>query len=232
MLKKNWMALLITFLALLSSIYTVPAVANCDEAGNCDDGYYVQAPVPIATPSPYASDASADEPYFTIGLQGGYANTHWDNLAFPQTSISSTGFAARGYLGFGFNRFISVESGYIYLPRARINDQFGQSSHINNYAVDLLGKLTVPVTGGLDLFAKAGLGYFNSSGSSLLGRTQTGHFGPAFGVGAAYEVVPNLAIDLSWMRYSGNGRIADASYQPNPDAILLGLSYKLPLRTS
>ena len=40
-----------------------------------DDSYYSPAPIPIATVSPFATDQG-----FVIGVQGGYADTHWDNL--------------------------------------------------------------------------------------------------------------------------------------------------------
>jgi opacity protein-like surface antigen len=202
-------------------------------ANSYNDGY-IQAPVPVATASPYA-DSSFNAAGFVIGLEGGYADTHWDNLAVTHLSISDSGFAGRAFLGYDFNQYFGVESGFIFLPDAKFSvDNIDADAKIRNYAIDLLAKVSVPVTSGFKLYAKAGAGYFNSKLSSSLpgeeGQTNS-HVGPAFGVGAGYEVVPNLTINLSWMRYSGHGKVFSDNYQPNPDVVLLGLSYKFPIRS-
>lgn len=191
-----------------------------------DDNYYVKAPIPVASPSPYAvTDAG-----FVFGLEAGYANTHWSNLDIQGVSISDSGFAGRVFLGYDFNQFIGLETGYIYLPKSTAD---GFDGSITNYAFDFLAKLAVPVTSGLSLYAKAGLGYLRSNLSTDFndgGDRST--VNAAFGVGAGYEVIPNLALNLSWMRYTGNGSLNSSDYQPSPDALLFGLSYKIPMRSS
>ncbi|MDF3055544.1 MAG: OmpA-like transrane domain protein [Gammaproteobacteria bacterium] len=230
MSKKN--IAISTVLSFVSLGVVASALANYN------DNYYTQAPVPIATPSPYAYDQSGAG--FVIGAEAGYANTHWDNANINSSNLlitgSGTGFAGRVFLGYDFNRYIGFEGGYIYLPTATlaldIDNNTSVGVDISNYAFDFLGKISVPVTSGLSLYAKAGLGYFHSSISGPnLGQTgDASHFGPAFGVGAGYEIIPNLAINLSWLRYSGNGDMNSDNYQPNPDVGLLGLSYKFPVR--
>lgn len=204
------------------------ALANGVTTYAGDNNYYSPAPIPIATLAPsYPSDQG-----FVLGVQGGYADTHWDNLNVNGLTFSGTGFAARVYGGYDINRFFGMELGWTYLPTA--SDNFGDD--ITNYAVDLLAKLSLPVSNGFSIHAKAGGSYLvsnaDSSIAALVGTTSVGgsHFGPAFGVGAAYEVIPNLAIGLDWMRYSGNGQVFSGSYQPSPDAVFLGLSYKFPVR--
>jgi len=191
----------------------------------------------IANTGSFASAFSVNENAgFVIGAQGGYANEHWDNLAPSSSSVNDTGFAARGYIGYDVNQFFGFESGYTYLPKTTVD---GQSGNVKNYAIDLLAKLSIPVSSVLNIYAKAGEGYLNSrfsGGGAGYANDQTNtHIGPVFGVGAAYEIIPNLAIDVSWMRYSGQGNIANGSdfeYQPSPDALLLGVSYKFPVRYS
>lgn len=205
---------------------------------------------------------------FVIGIQGGYGDTHWDNVfpsqgntftttlggntlvATSSNSVDDDGFAGRVYAGYDFNHYFGLEAGYIYLPQAKTNGSTvvtangvvvassSFSTTIDNYAVDLLAKLMVPVVNGFGLYAKAGGAYFHSSGDfstpEFGGSDSTSHIGPAFGVGASYEIIPNLALDLSWMRYSGDGEVitsnggVNSDYQPNPDVVLLGLSYKFP----
>lgn len=219
--------------AIFSTVMSVAALGavNAAMAGGAvattyagDGSYYSPAPIPIATISPnYATDRG-----FVLGIQGGYADTHWDNLNVDGFSIDASGFAARIYGGWDFNRFFGLELGWAYLPTADSN--LGGS--IGNYAIDLLAKLSMPVTRGFSVHAKAGGGYFKSSPDTILTGLGTGHFGPAFGVGANYEIVPNLAIGLDWMRYSGQGEVFGGSYQPSPDAVFLGLAYKFPVRYS
>ncbi len=179
---------------------------------------------------------------FVVGAQGGYADTHWDDFSGnpgERSLVKDTGFTARGFLGFDFNKYLGLEAGYTYLPKVTVTGD--DSSEIKNYAVDLLAKLSVPVTNVFSVYAKAGGSYLDSKleieGTDS--RTNS-HIGPAFGVGAAYEVVPNLAIDLSWMRFSGqtsqsNTPDTDHFYgdrQPSPDVVLLGVSYKFPVNYS
>lgn len=207
---------------------TVVGIAAAEVTTYPDAPYYSPAPIPVAVASPsYIPDEG-----FVLGVQGGYADTHWSNIDFGNYTVDDTGFAARVYAGFDFNRFFGFELGYAYLPKA--TDNFGNS--ISNYAFDLLAKLSIPVTRGLSLHAKAGGGYLHSSADVIVNpltlatfTASTSHFGPAFGVGAAYEVIPNLAIGLDWLRYSGNGELFNGNYQPSPDAVFLGLSYKFPV---
>ncbi|MFT3741488.1 MAG: outer membrane beta-barrel protein [Gammaproteobacteria bacterium] len=220
MLKRPALKILLATAAVgLSSA----ALAYCD-----DNNYYSPGPIPVATPPAYA----AADAGFIIGLQGGYGNTHWDNI---DNNISSTGFAGRGYLGYQFNPFFGIESGFTYLPKAT-DDINGVDFDVTNYAIDLLGKLSWPVTPGFSLYAKAGVAYLNSNVSTnLIGvdSTSRSHVGPAYGVGAQYEIIPNLALSVDWMRFSGDGDVTDFNnYQPQQDAAFVGLSYKFPTHYS
>lgn len=177
---------------------------------------------------------------FLVGVQGGYADTHWDNIGSYGVDTKDTGFAARGFLGYDFNRYFGLETGYTHLPKTNLEFQGHDISDIKSYAIDLLAKLSLPVSNVFSVYAKAGGSYLHSK-NEISGFSGS-HIGPAFGVGAAYEVVPNLAIDLSWMRFSGNSKagafnqdgnfVSSDSYQPNPDVVLLGVSYKFPISVS
>ena len=200
-------------------------------AAMADGNYYsyTEAPVPLATPSPYANYDSG----IVIGIGGGYANTHWDNIEIPGfSSVSSGGFAGQVYLGYDFSRYFGLQLGYVYLPTAK--DNFDLKA--TNYAVDLLAKLSVPVSGGFSIHALAGGSYLRSNVDAdfagYLADNSRSHVGPAFGVGASYEFIPNLAIGVDWMRFSGQGKISDSSYQPSPDAVFVNLSYKFPVSFS
>jgi len=211
------------------------AALSLSAAAIANDGAYG---VP-SNPS-FSSDSG-----FVVGIQGGYGDNHWGDYSpygslssFPGNNISTSGFAARGYVGFDFNQYIGLETGYTYLPTTDVTLFTGVPQfNIKSYAIDLLAKLSVPITNVFGLYAKAGGSYLHSNFSNSLaapaGDSSSSNIGPAFGVGAEYEVIPNLAIDLSWMRFSGqSNQSVGESYQPSPDVVLLGISYKFPVSYS
>lgn len=152
---------------------------------------------------------------FVIGAQGGYADTHWDNVlnsfnlvdtididgvADTVTSdVKDSGFAARLYLGYDVNRFFGIEAGYVFLPNAKVtltdtSSGLSTTPKIKNYAIDILAKLVVPVAEGFGIYAKAGGAYFHSkydpnSGTftNLDGVTQS-NFSNTSHFGPAYGV--------------------------------------------
>lgn len=178
---------------------------------------------------------------FVLGAQAGYADTHWDNLneslnAFGQTfttELDSKGFAGRLFAGYDFNHYFGAELGYIYLPKVDVKINGDKVGDIKNYAVDLLGKLNAPIANGFSVYAKAGVAYLKSSANDNADDNldSTSHVGPAFGVGLAYQITPQFSADLSWTRYSGEGKL-QGDYQPNPDVFLVGVSYKFPVDAS
>lgn len=176
---------------------------------------------------------SSSDAGFVIGAQAGYGDTHWNDFfsVFPGVSTDHTGFAARGFVGYDINKCFGIEAGYTYLPTTTLSAN-GQSADIDSYGLDLLGKISLPITPVFKIYAKAGLGYLHASADNNLGGGSQSHTGPAYGVGAAYEVIPNLSVDAGWLRYSGQGNLSDSNYIPQADVALVGLSYKFPIHRS
>ena len=206
--------------------------------------------------------APAPQSAFYIGGSAGWGDTHWDNVfefaelaTIPGVGITSdskdTGFAGRVYAGYDFNKYLAIEGGWTYLPKAKVHTTFiippmtaSESFKIKQYAFDLVGKITAPLGDGLAVYAKGGVNYFRSkmgdihiSGTTPLGASSTttvtgkakfDHWGPVVGFGASYEIMPNLLAHVDWMRFSGDGKFF-GDYQPNPDVIMAGLSYKFPI---
>lgn len=185
-------------------------------------GYVNKGAVPVATsPAPVVAASDAG---FVVGVQGGWANTHQTGGGL--SAGDDDGFAARGYLGYDFNKFFGLEAGYTYLPKTT----YDLGGDTKNYAVDLLAKLTYPVNNAFSVFAKAGAGYLNQKTEAVDGTSTTSdRIVPAFGVGVGYQIMPNLAIDASWLRYSGGNNDASSNVVSNVDFASLGLSYKFPV---
>lgn len=168
-----------------------------------------------------------------VGASAGYADTHWDNLnggmsAVGLSGFSHTGFGGSVYAGYDFNQYLAVQAGYVYFPNAKLS-VLGNSATIKTYGVDALGKITVPVTGNLGLFAEAGPGYLHSSasasGNGFSVSGSNGNVNLVYGFGANYAFTPNLVADVSFTRFNGHDRL-DNNYQPNADLYAVGLAYK------
>lgn len=151
-----------------------------------------------------------------IGGQVGYADTHWNEIIGPFFgSISDSGIGGRVFAGYDFNQYIALESGFFYTPKPQDS---------NTYAGDLVGKITVPVTNQIGLFAKAGAGYLKTSFS---GDGSVSNVDLVYGFGANYKITPNLIADVSFTRYNGNHNLSNFSnYQPDTDFYGVGLAYK------
>lgn len=220
---------------LISSAIAVAAL-GLSSIALANGGGYGAAPV-AAAPAP--APMVANDQSFYLGIGAGYADTHWDNMVNGTTvsglSVKDNGFAGRVFGGYNFNRFLAIEAGWTYLPKAKYQVAGVTTNTLKNYAVDLDGKVTAPLVEGFGVYGKLGVGYLHTKGtlSTTFGNTNSiSHVGPVVGAGVSYHVTPNLVGDLGWTRYSGDGKI-DAStstykYQPNPDVVLLSVAYEFP----
>lgn len=189
------------------------------------------------------SQASA-EAY--VGGQLGWGDIHqaqamktdWDT-----SKVSDTGLAGRLFAGYNFTENFALEAGYTkfsdatsdssspyvtYYGATTLNDH----GRIKTYAVDVVGKATLPLDKGFSLYGKLGAAYLNEKASESVtidGRMVDGFPAsatyskvlPTFGLGAGYEINKNVSADISWMHIqkTGNTQLA------NTDFIGVGLSY-------
>lgn len=192
--------------------------------------------MPVAMP---AAEASSN--YVYIALQGGYALQYFkdyynnDDIWSPWGTDNGLGasdeggFGARASLGYGFNQNFAVEVGYSYLfnkPNISVLDV--EVADVKTQIIDAFFKVKAQAADNFDLYAKVGADYMMNNWSDKLDLDWGGdvhEFGPAFGVGAAYNFTPNWTVDLSWTRYIGQIKI-NSDWQPNIDFFALGIMYK------
>lgn len=189
---------------------------------------------------PVAPATQTNSNYVFVALQGGFDWQHWNNYfnhdgAFsPAVSILTNaevskqgGFGGRASVGYGFNQFFSVEGGYSYLftkPVVSLTNPLNgevATLDIKTQIIDAFARIQAPVADNFSLYTKVGADYMINSAEGC----STKKFGPAFGVGAAYNFTPNWMLDASWTRYIGQIKVND-SWQPNIDFFALGLTYK------
>ncbi len=135
----------------------------------------------------------------------------------PSTKIESDiNVAGRVFAGYQVNETFGFESGFTKFHNASTkniaNTGFNSSNDVTvkTYAVDLVGKATLPLQNGFSVYGKAGAAYLNQKGNtntyttlaSVTTSTSTNQTAsaiyPTVGAGVSYELNKNVSTDLSW----------------------------------
>lgn len=171
------------------------------------------------------------------------------------TSITgSNAFAGRIFVGYDFHPNFAIEAGYtqffnntkittttnVNIPATFVMPIGGSVTAVSNpkydYAVDLVGKIKAHLIDNFGLYAKAGVDYIHvqadyslQSGGVTLdsGTSKDSEFNVIYGVGAYYDITPNLTADVSWTRYTGDTKLN--SFIPVHDLFAAGASWKFNL---
>jgi opacity protein-like surface antigen len=163
----------------------------------------------------------------------------------------------RGYIGYSFLPYLSLEAGFTYFPQARYRANgagdittYNFSLRYRTFAVDGVVKLTLPLyylTSKLEpwsIYGKGGIAYVNSeqSGSYTINAANyevtqtTQRFRPTFALGIAYNFTDNISMDLSWNTIIGENRMSFNDVMngtlktaiPTCNIYTLGMAYKFP----
>jgi len=178
------------------------------------------------------ANATVPGPY--VGGQFGYGNTDYawqDGWNFNSTSTDSSGPAGRIFGGYQFNRYFTIELGYLQFSAAHVkyyNIFTGQQSYsgsVNENAIDLMAKGILPITDKFNAYAKLGAAYVTAKttyvpyDSFMIGETYHEVL-PAGAIGISYDITPNVPVDLSYMHIQHGG---DIDY--SAEFFSLGIAY-------
>lgn len=170
-----------------------------------------------------SSAAFAAVPGFYVGAQLGDADNHYSNSNANVTSsnIDDTGIAGRIFGGYEFTPLWGLELGYIRFSNIKYSNINGTASsgEIKQDAVDILGKRSFPFDNGVSLVAKAGMAVETARHDSNVGNDDN-EVQPVFGIGVSYDIIPQIPVELSYMRYQDVG-----GNIPSSDFLALGVSY-------
>lgn len=180
--------------------------------------------------SEYSSGLGPDyNPGFYFGGQAGISNLHYSGSSYtlPNSGYdNSYKFAARGYVGYGFNQFISAELGYDYFGRPKFKNVDGNTQDILQHGLDLVAKATLPLDYGFGFYAKGGFAWvfrsaLNGNSGTFASKDSNNTITPLGGIGVNYWFSPNMAIDLAWTK------TMTVSDLPTMDIFTLGFVYKI-----
>lgn len=183
--------------------------------------------------APYAPEAAiASDAGFIFGVSGGYGMTNWKNVDKSYKVSKDNGFVGRVFAGYDFNKYVGVETGYSYFfNKAKLELGTIGSTEYKTQAIDLMLKLKAPVVDGFDLYGKIGGNYLmsNASSSGVAPSNNIKNFNVAYGFGADYYITPNIIANVEYLNFGGKAKLLDNDYQPNTNAFMVGLSYKIEL---
>jgi len=158
------------------------------------------------------------KPEMYIGVQGGFVDTNFgtstmmatpENGSVPITSASIKNhvFGGRAYLGYQFNEYLALETGFL-RPRStrytQINDGTVPNGNVSEYGIDISGKVFLPMAAYIHLspYLKVGGIYMDANSHGGITRNGASDFGyslhPLFGAGIGYDIMPSITVDLSW----------------------------------
>ncbi len=169
-------------------------------------------------------------PGFYLGGQTGYSELYYTRSSFNASSgnINNAGIGGRAYFGYQLNHYIGGEAGYTAYAMADTNNMTVNSQTVSgtirHQAYDVVLKGTYPlVDSGFNLYGKAGVAYTRKTVSWILcatgGQCAANAALFTYGVGATYNLWPNVPIDFSWTRVEHNTDIS------NSDLAAIGIAY-------
>jgi len=196
-----------------------------------------------AAPSLLDSTSGPIFPAFYIGAQLGYGAMNYSKSQVKKDfskngititsvgSITDSGFAGRILFGYGFNKYIAAEAGYLWLPKVKIKKLTDGTTTANESfsenAADLVIKGTLPFDNGFGIFAKAGAGFvhrdsakFTSGGVTAKAYSSSNKTVPVLGAGAQYYWTNNFYNDISYTHYFKSGSLRAI------DFVALGFNYQ------
>jgi OOP family OmpA-OmpF porin len=189
--------------------------------------------------------ASAADSGFYIGAHGGWVRFP-DHVTLGSTALTDptgepSSFSWDLFAGYRFNRYVSLELGYIDLGRYsdELSDPETGSFGTRSFAAKgetLAAVGTLPL-GRWDLFAKAGVLHANThldfggtvGGAPANYNIRAADTHPLVGVGIGYELTDHLHLELAGTAYLhvGSGALPQGHYEgPNLNVLSLGFSYR------
>lgn len=217
-------------LKLAASVFTLVA---CSSTYASDDGFYTGIQLGQSKLDASATSLKVkDIPYLVNGSQ---------ELAQgpSKVKVNNDGFAGRGYLGYQFSKYFSLEGGYTQYATTKISNIYGisgQDETLHQGAADGVLKATLPIGSRFNVFAKAGEAYVfgekitdatgtvsatnpNQLQSVTYKKEDVDTFRPTYGLGMGLIVTQRVSLDFAWSHIASGSGIQDTQL------LTLGVAY-------
>lgn len=158
---------------------------------------------------------------FYIGGSWGQARPDWDSSTGPNAgaTLDTSDVAWKAWGGFQFNKYFSVEGGYMNLGSYAVSN--GNTIEPAGWGLSVMG--TLPITPTFSAFAKAG--EYRMRQKMNPASTADNTWSPVFGAGLKYDFNPNFFGRLEYDRIQNLGS-GSTTINSDVNVYTLGLGYK------
>jgi len=218
---------------------SIALLALSGQAFASKNGLYIGGQVGQTTANYNADDLGLKNATVTA-----YQKTIQQPLGTAKISTDNDGLGGRAYLGYQLNHYLALESGFTHFADIDVKNAWGQAGNketVHQNAIDLVGKVMLPLGSSFNLFAKGGMAYvnldskYNKSASydsytsidggpwSYSGTSTTNasysakhktinEVRPTYGFGASVDLTSSISADVSWTRIQGGSGIKDSDF--------------------
>jgi opacity protein-like surface antigen len=176
-----------------------------------------------------------------IGVGAGFGKLNWKIIeGFNGVKVDHDDGNGAGRIVFGYDitRYFALEMGYTCFlfnnPTWRVLSNNAVIDQIKTtYAIDFSSRLTVPINKLYDVYCRIGASFLVTD--TLRGDSISRKRGNiVYGTGIDYYINRSFTLNVEWMRFGGKASFGNpidkkSDYQPDADAFLIGLRYKLDL---
>ena len=161
-------------------------------------------------------------------MLGGAHQVGWSILSRDAWRNTNWGWALGGDMGYRFTDVMSAEFGGYWTQK--INSVLPTTWWHQHWLGYLAIKMQRPITSRWNVFGKFGVGVnhwsYKVAGESLV---DDNGYGPVFALGSDIHIIPNLSVELQYMRFAQSWNTIDRWDMPASamDLLTVGLTYHL-----
>lgn len=168
-----------------------------------------------------AAPAFAADEGFYAGVTLGNGKPNVTPVTGNALSKSSE-FIYGGLVGYQYNKNLAVEAQFTGAGKA--TDVAGNTTKADAFSLTAVGLL--PLNDSFELLGKLGVASAKTTSSGLATNVGTNRTGLTYGIGAQYNVTPNLGLRLVWDRYGVATTNAGIKTNANANVMTVGAVYK------
>jgi opacity protein-like surface antigen len=179
---------------------------------------------------------------------GGQAGLIYDGLdasnnyssAFQVLQEKSNPLAGRLFAGYEFNKYFSLEAGYLMTTNTKVSDIGFDNKEIAKFKIkeqiaDITGKAKWYMGDKFFVYGKVGAAYINVRDDARTITYQVKdeknkNINVLYGLGIGYDITDHVSTDISWTRYNGSHDAASdliyGKFKPVLDFYSLSVTYK------